>query len=195
MGGTSWIYERIALWVVLVLSLTVHEYAHAAMADSLGDDTARLQGRATLNPFAHLDLVGTVLLPLLGVPFGWAKPVPVEPLRFREETSMMGGLMQTALAGPVSNLLLAGIASAALTWLGDGLSWQAHALLERAVQVNIALCLFNLLPFPPMDGSRVVEGLMPDALRPAWEALGRVGPVVLVVVIGFLYVTFRLLFG
>lgn len=184
----TWIYDRIALWVVLVLSLTVHEFAHAWMADRLGDDTARLQGRKSLHPFAHLDPVGSVALPLLGVPFGWARPVPVEPRRFAARVSMARGLALTALAGPASNLLLAALCAAIGAALAGPIGPVGHTFLERMVHVNLALAVFNLLPIPPLDGSRIVDGLLPDALRGAWDTLTRAGPIVLALlaVVGWL---------
>src|SRR5262249_55535076 len=108
----NWFAERFVFWVPLVLSLTVHEWAHAASAKLLGDDTAERLGRLSLNPLHHLDPVGTVILPLLGIPFGWAKPVPINPVRFRSDVGMARGLMLTAAAGPASNLILAVIATA-----------------------------------------------------------------------------------
>jgi Zn-dependent protease len=178
-----WIYDRIALWVVLVLSLTVHEWAHAWQADRLGDDTARLQGRMSLHPFAHLDPIGSVALPLLGVPFGWAKPVPVEPRRFDGRVSMARGLAMAALAGPVSNMLLAALCWS-LSVVGAGMLGPAgETFLGRMVQVNVALAVFNLLPIPPLDGSRIVDGLMPDGLRSLWDRVVKVAPPVLVVVV------------
>lgn len=174
------LYERVALWVVLVLSLSVHEWAHAWMASRLGDDTARLGGRLTLNPLAHLDLVGTVALPLLGVPFGWARPVPVEPLRFRPEHTMVGGLLQAALAGPVSNLCLAALCAALQVGSAGWLGGLALELLAQGVRVNLALAVFNLLPIPPLDGSRVIEGILPASLRPLWDRAGPLGPALLI---------------
>jgi Zn-dependent protease len=175
----TWIYDRIALWVVLVLSLTVHEFAHAWYADRLGDDTARLQGRMTLHPFAHLDPIGSVVLPLLGVPFGWAKPVPVEPRRFDSSVSMARGLALAALAGPASNAILAALCWALGVVLTGIIGAVGQEFLERMVHVNIALGVFNLLPIPPLDGSRIVDGLLPDSMRGAWDAITRAAPFVL----------------
>ena len=180
-GFSAWVLERFALWVVLVLSLTVHEWAHAFEARRLGDPTAEALGRLSLDPLVHLDPIGTVMLPFLGVPFGWAKPVPVEPLRFRPEVSLRWGLLRTALAGPISNLVLAAL-TGGLWWLTDRLSPGAPVptLLARFAQVNVALALFNLLPVPPLDGSRVVAGLLPEPWAGRYSRLGTIGAAVLV---------------
>src|SRR6185369_11527845 len=98
--------QRLMFLPIMLLSLTVHEWAHAYSAFRLGDDTAERQGRLTLDPIAHIDFFGTLLLPLLGVPFGWAKPVPVNPVRFDRRVPMRVGMLLTAAAGPVSNLLI-----------------------------------------------------------------------------------------
>lgn len=179
MDVVSLLYERLALWVVLVLSLSVHEWAHAWMANRLGDDTARHGGRLSLDPLVHLDLLGTVILPLMGVPFGWAKPVPVEPLRFRREHTMVGGLLQTALAGPVSNLMLAAGCATLLAASGAALGAAGRSLLDLGLQVNVGLAIVNLLPIPPLDGSRVVEGLLPASLRPLYDRVAPLGPVLI----------------
>jgi Zn-dependent protease len=185
------IMERVMLLIPLVLSLSVHEFAHAWSAWKLGDDTAAMQGRLTLNPMSHIDPIGTLLLPLLGIPFGWAKPVPVNPARFRRDVSMTTGMMITAIAGPLSNLLLA-IASAVS--YGLTLRWAPQALeankgldqfLLIVVGMNVALAVFNMLPVPPLDGSRVVEGVLPYRLRGAWERVVQLSPLLLVGVVFF----------
>ena len=174
--------ERLAWFVPFLLSLAVHEWAHAWTANRLGDDTARLMGRMRLDPLVHLDWVGTVLLPLLGVPVGWAKPVPVNPLRFKGVHQDVGMLLAAA-AGPASNLVLALLAALLhrLLALGPGgaLLDGARALLAMAVPLNLALAAFNLLPIPPLDGGRVVDALVPYRQRAAWAQLQRVGPFVL----------------
>src|SRR5215470_8697034 len=109
--------QRIASFIPILLSLTVHEWAHAWTAWKLGDDTAKLLGRVSLNPIDHIDPVGTLLLPLLGIPFGWAKPVPINPLRFRSTVSMPMGVLLSVAAGPISNLLLAAGACVVLVGL------------------------------------------------------------------------------
>ena len=185
--GDDWFLERFLLWIPLLLSLTVHEWAHAASASLLGDDTALRLGRLTLNPLAHIDPIGTLILPLLGVPFGWAKPVPVNPLRFRREVGMTNGLLLVAAAGPASNLILAlaaaGVLAVVLRTGGAGAGSGTLDLLQMAIVLNVLLAAFNLLPIPPLDGSRVADALMPRSLRPLWESFTRVGGVLLLVVL------------
>jgi len=171
---------------VLLLSLTVHEFAHAWAARRLGDDTAERMGRYTLNPLAHMDPIGTFLLPVFtNIPFGWAKPVPVNPARFRQGVNMGKGMMFTSLAGPVSNLLLGilaavllGIMARAVPDLGAGGDPRsapriASAFLFSMIQMNVVLAVFNLLPIPPLDGSRIVDAFLPTRFRPAWETFSR----------------------
>ncbi len=173
------------LWTVLLyfvhllLSLSFHESAHAWTAWRLGDPTARYQGRITLNPLPHIDPIGTVLLPLIsliagGIVIGWAKPTPVDARYFRHPRR---GQMLTALAGPVSNLLLATFFALVYHFLRltftDGLRLGLVAELVLAiclvgVQLNIALALFNLLPLFPLDGSWVAEGLLPRRWLVYW---------------------------
>jgi Zn-dependent protease len=179
---------RVTFLIPLILSLSVHEWAHAWAAWRLGDDTAKLLGRMTLNPLAHIDPLGTFLLPLLGVPFGWAKPVPINPVRFRG-VSMTTGVMLTAAAGPISNVVLCAISTAMLAIMArlrPGLVEAGSGpavLLETLIIMNLILALFNLLPFPPLDGSRIVEGLLHGRLRGQWEAFTRIAPVLLLVVL------------
>ena len=182
------ILGRLLLYIpVLLLSLTVHEFAHAWSARRLGDDTAERLGRLTLNPLAHADPIGTFILPLLNVPFGWAKPVPVNPARFRRDVHMGTGMAITAAAGPASNLVLALACGLGLGLVlrmdPGGLTAGLAQLLNRAIILNISLALFNLLPIPPLDGSRIVDGFMPIRLRPQWEAVSRVAPFVLLALV------------
>lgn len=178
------------LLIPLVLSLSVHEFAHAWSAWKLGDDTAARMGRLTLNPIAHIDPIGTLLLPLLQVPFGWARPVPVNPARFRRGVSMNLGMAITAAAGPLSNILLAVLATVAYAVLwwnargavrGTGLA----ELLEIMIGMNVNLAIFNLIPVPPLDGSRIVDGFLPHRLRPQWERVAAFSPFLLLGVIFF----------
>jgi Zn-dependent protease len=161
-----------ALWLIpVILSLSIHEWAHAWMALRLGDDTALRLGRVTLNPIVHIDLIGTLLLPLCGIPFGWAKPVPFQPTRFRSEVNMRFGSMLVALAGPISNLLLALWSLFIIKAFGASLyEYEAFYVLLRAlVTINITLALFNLFPIPPLDGSWIIDALLPLQLRRAWH--------------------------
>jgi Zn-dependent protease len=175
--------------IVLLFSLTVHETAHAWTADRFGDPTARLRGRITLNPVVHADLIGTVVFPLAaalgGVPLiGWAKPVPVDVRRLRHPRR---DHMLVAAAGPLSNLALALMAAVALrltpvspVTIGEpNVSAPIASLLSQAMQINVLLAVFNLLPIPPLDGSTVAGGVLPSVLARPLEALRPYGFVVL----------------
>jgi Zn-dependent protease len=181
----SELLQHISVMIPMILSLSVHEWAHAYSAFRLGDDTAMRMGRMTLSPLSHIDPVGTLLLPLIGVPFGWAKPVPVNPARFNRKVHMGTGMMITAAAGPLSNVALAIICVAILgvMWRfslrNDAIEW----LLGKGFEINVLLAVFNMLPIPPLDGSRVADGLMPLRLRPAWERFVQLGPLLLIAVI------------
>lgn len=175
--------------IILLLSLSVHEFAHAWSAFRLGDDTAQRMGRLTLDPFAHADPIGTFLLPLLGVPFGWAKPVPVNPARFRRGVRMGTGMALTAAAGPIANVLLtlvAAIVLGVLAQVAPGTVAPDAPALQFLLQImfmNIGLALFNLLPVPPLDGSRIVDGFLPTRYRPAWESITAMSPFLLLAVL------------
>lgn len=145
---------------VVFCTLPVHEFAHAWSANRLGDPTARLSGRLTLNPMKHLDLIGSVLIFLTG--FGWAKPVPVNQNNFRNPKK---GMALTALAGPVSNLIMAFVFMFFMQFFGQFHNMAAAILLlffRYAALVNIHLAVFNLLPVPPLDGSRIFWAVLPD---------------------------------
>lgn len=174
----------------LLLAVTVHEAAHGLVADRLGDPTPRAAGRLTLNPLAHLDPVGTLVFVATRT-IGWAKPVPVDPRYFRNPRRDM---IWVGLAGPGANFALAAafailcraLVAAPLDpdgWLAARL-WEPLALIGvRGVTLNLGLGLFNLLPIPPLDGSRLLAGLLPPSAAPALAWVERYGFVLLLVVV------------
>ncbi len=169
-------------FLVLIVSLSVHEAAHAWSADRLGDSTARLLGRVTLNPAMHVDPIGTILFPLIammtGVPvLGWAKPVPVNTLNLRHNWKEK--YMLIAAAGPASNLVLATIAAVLLRLVPAG-SLVAVALF-LALQMNIGLAVFNMIPVPPLDGGNVLAGLLRGSASDLFDRLRPYGFLILYV--------------
>ena len=171
--------------IVLVLSLTVHEFFHAWSAWKLGDDTAARMGRLTLNPIPHIDLIGTILLPLMNAPIGWAKPVPVNSARFHRGVSMARGDIIVSSAGPLSNIglgLLAAVVWGVLARFAPDVvarDTAGGALLARLVTVNAGLAVFNLLPIPPLDGGHVAANLIPTGWRAGWDQFARLAPFLL----------------
>jgi Zn-dependent protease len=152
-------------FAIVIVALTIHEAAHAWTADRLGDPTARLLGRVSLNPLVHIDPIGTVLLPLIsaftGAPLlGWAKPVPVNISRLRHHRR---DFMIVAAAGPISNLLQAVVVAGIFRAVHEpGDTSLLIGILARAVETNLLLAFFNLLPIPPLDGGNVLAGLVPE---------------------------------
>ena len=164
---------------IVLLSLTVHEAAHAWSADRLGDPTARLLGRVSLNPLVHIDLVGTVILPILAAVsnfpiIGWAKPVPVNISRLGHPRR---DFMLVAAAGPASNILLA-VCGAILLRILSMPSFGSSPLLQF-VEINIMLAVFNLVPIPPLDGGNVLAGLLPPRAAAVFDNLRPFGFIIL----------------
>jgi Zn-dependent protease len=184
--GLSSLESLLPAAVILVLSLSFHEAAHAWTADRLGDPTARMLGRLTLNPLSHIDWIGTVLFPLLalysGLPIiGWAKPVPVNMMNLRHPRR---DFAVVAVAGPISNLILAVAGAAVLMVIPGGATALASgssvaSFLVMAVVVNVLLAVFNMIPVPPLDGGNVLAGLVPEEMARVVDQLRPYGFLVL----------------
>ncbi len=167
---------------ILLIVITVHEFAHARMAYHFGDSTAHSQGRMNLNPISHLDPIGSLMILLVG--FGWAKPVPINPYRFSQYRS---GLRWVSFAGPLSNLVLAFVCLLVFTYLSSlglisfgGLPFQ---FFQQLIIINIYLALFNLVPIPPLDGSKILMSFLPDSHLGIYQQLERYGPIILLMFI------------
>ena len=186
----------ISIWAVPVLfSIVIHELAHGFMAFKLGDDTAKRMGRLTLNPVSHIDIMGTVILPfmliVLGGPgFGWAKPVPFNPNNFSRHVKTKSGIMWVAMAGPLSNLILAFIFSFIFTSvqiLGESLNPYLYIFLSEFAKafiiINLILAFFNLIPFPPLDGSKILFRFLPSEFHGYFHMLERYGFLILIVLL------------
>jgi Zn-dependent protease len=186
--------QVVILVAVLIMSVVVHEVAHAWQARREGDDTADKLGRITLNPLPHLDPLGSILIPGLlawqgGLIFGWAKPVPVNPLKYRE---YVAGDIRVSLAGIVSNLGLALLATLAagvvvrVDSMVGGTGAVAGLLLmtlDYAIYINLILAFFNLIPIPPLDGSHVVAHLLPRQIADGYRDMGRYGLLIVMAMI------------
>ncbi len=146
----------ISFIIALLIGLTVHEASHAISANRLGDDTSRLLGRTSLNPLVHLDPIGTIFLFLVG--FGWGKPVPVNPNRFKNP--ILDEVI-VSLSGPTSNIVLALFFGLILRIFSQYFSISLNLLITIIVAINLRLAIFNLLPFPPLDGSKLLQIFMP----------------------------------
>ena len=185
--------------VVLLLAISAHEAAHAWMSSKFGDDTARLLGRVTLNPVAHTDPIGTLLIPIVGFIvsamggsfflIGWGKPTPVNPLRWRNKD--LANVM-VSIAGILANILIATIAFIILKvlfrtgvyWtMSDSLQEPVGLFLEYLLIMNISLAVFNLLPFPPLDGSKILATFLPASAEPILNVLEQFGFLILMFLI------------
>ena len=202
MESFDFITVIVALFCIL-FSLSVHEWAHGFSAYKFGDNTAKQMGRLTLSPIAHIDVLGTIILPLFslisGWPlFGWAKPVPVNPSNFKGKVSPRKKMMLVAFAGPLSNLLMAISSLLLISFLADnsnGISLldselkEYKSLILTFVKIffplNVALFIFNMLPLPPLDGSRIVEGVLPPSKINSYYKLERYSFLILLAILWF----------
>ena len=188
--------------IVLLFAISAHEAAHAWMSNRFGDDTARLLGRITLNPTAHIDPIGTLLIPIVGfvlgniggpvarIPLiGWGKPTPVNPLRWRNKD--LANVMVSA-AGIIANLIIAICAfiilkvmlmTDAFSSIPQSMREPVFLLLSFFLTMNVSLAIFNLLPFPPLDGSKILETFLPASARPMLEMMEQFGFVILMILI------------
>jgi len=185
----------IFLILVLILSVVIHEVSHGAMANHLGDPTAKYAGRLTLNPIRHLDPIGSVILPIFlvimarltggGIIFGWAKPVPINPYNFRDQKY---GSAKVALAGPASNFAIALVFGTALRFLPHlSLISGISLIFSYIVYINILLAVFNLLPIPPLDGSHILFTFLPVGAENLKIFLQQYGLFILLFIIFFLF--------
>ena len=179
--------------VAMILAISVHEFAHAAAATSLGDQTARLQGRLTLNPLSHLDLIGTILMLTIG--FGWGKPVPFNPYNLKYQRF---GPAMVSLAGPISNLFMVTLGVLALKFLfpltGFADTNGLHTLLTLFIMIDAVLMVFNFIPLPPLDGSKAFFALMPRNFEGVRMFLERYGTFILIGLLLFLPGVFDAIF-
>jgi len=180
----QWLIDTLMWLPAILIALTFHEFAHGFVADRLGDRTPFQQGRLTLNPLPHIDWIGFLML--LIFKFGWAKPVQVDPRNFTN-VSQKKGMMLVSLAGPGMNILLALVSMVLLKLIipYQGSSWGTLLvpLLIPLVYINLILAAFNLLPVPPLDGSKILAGMLPDSGAQLVYSLEQYGPLILLLLI------------
>ncbi|MDQ2932859.1 MAG: site-2 protease family protein [bacterium] len=174
--------------VILVFSIIIHEISHGFMADRLGDPTARLQGRLTLNPISHIDPIGSILVPLLtfktGYAFGWAKPVPYNPYNLKDKRK---GEFLIAAAGPLSNITIALIFGIIIRLTFAGVLTDFILICSYIVQINLVLAIFNLVPIPPLDGSKLLFSYLPQQYGLFRQRVERFSPILILIFVFFLW--------
>jgi Zn-dependent protease len=187
----NFIQKVIVLALPILFAITVHEVAHGWVASKLGDKTALMLGRLTLNPLKHIDLVGTVILPLIllfmgGFIFGWAKPVPVNPNNLKKPRRDMA---LVAIAGPIANIIMAfiwaGIMKLGIILTGHGLKFALPIVLmgQAGIMINLVLMILNLIPIPPLDGSRIISALLPAKLAYKYDRIAPYGIFILLLLL------------
>ena len=174
----------------ILIAITFHEYAHALVADKLGDETPRKQGRLTLNPLKHIDPVGILLLLFAG--FGWGKPVEITPSNFNRKVSVRKGSALVSIAGPVTNFILATVFSIIYGLLlkfaplfilsSSGVGYVIGRIILSTITINIGLGVFNLIPLPPLDGSKILSAILPKKAREWYEGNKRILQIVFIIV-------------
>ncbi len=181
-------FPTIVSILILVMSVVVHELSHGYVAELLGDPTPRLQGRLTLNPLKHLDIFGSFIVPLItsfaGFPFGWAKPVQWNPYNVKDKR---WGEFYISLAGPLSNLIIALVFGLIIRFFGMDLSLSFIDVSSYIVAINIVLAVFNLIPIPPLDGSKVLFTFLPPRMNAVREILERYSLIFFLILIFFLW--------
>ncbi len=175
----------ITLFITLIIAISLHEFAHAKVADMLGDNTPRMSGRVTLNPLSHLDPIGSLMMLVAG--FGWGRPVPVNPYALNQRSP--SALMWVSLAGPMTNFLLAIFAAVPLRMgLASSIAPQSflpssYEFLSTFIFTNLFLALFNLVPVAPLDGDKIADYFMPPFLGRVLEVIRPYGPMILILLI------------
>lgn len=172
--------------IILIVSLSTHEFAHAWTANAFGDDTPRMNGRLTLNPAAHLDMMGSLMLLIVG--FGWARPVPINPYALQRRSS--AAVMWVSLAGPASNLMLAILAAIPLR-MGlinpmtgsSGLLPSPYSFLLQFIFINLLLMVFNLIPLAPLDGEKIAGYFFPPSIARFFDTIRPYGPIILLAIL------------
>jgi Zn-dependent protease len=175
----SFIISLIIIVPSVIVASTIHEYAHALMAYKLGDYTAKALGRLTLNPISHIDPVGLLAMILSGGRFGWSKPVPIDERNYTINPAL--GTAIVAIAGPVSNLIIAALSGLFFRiFLSSNINSTASLVTIIFISINLSLALFNLIPIPPLDGSRIVRAVLPQNLKYYWEQFERYVPFIFI---------------